>query len=69
MYVLQQTLDGHTSPITALDFSEPYGTLVSASQEDSQPYVWDLFSGSEIGRLRAATLGPLNACKLRTTSV
>jgi mitochondrial division protein 1 len=35
-----------------LDFSEPYGTLVSASQEDAQPRVWDLFSGTEIGRLR-----------------
>lgn len=46
------TLDSHTTPITALDFSEPYGTLVSASQEDAQPRVWDLFSGTEIGRLR-----------------
>lgn len=34
-----------------MDFSEPYGTLVSASQDDSQPRVWDLFSGTEIGRL------------------
>ncbi|KAJ7748496.1 WD40-repeat-containing domain protein [Mycena maculata] len=49
------TLDGHSSPITALDFSEPYGTLVSASQDDSQPRVWDLFSGTEIGRLRGHT--------------
>ncbi|KAG6840857.1 hypothetical protein C0991_003728, partial [Blastosporella zonata] len=48
----RQTLESHTTPITALDFSEPYGTLVSASQEDAQPRVWDLFSGSEIGRLR-----------------
>ncbi|KAF7319935.1 Trp-Asp repeats containing protein [Mycena kentingensis (nom. inval.)] len=46
------TLDGHTTPLTALDFSEPYGTLVSASQDDAQPRVWDLFSGTEIGRLR-----------------
>ncbi|THH01509.1 hypothetical protein EW026_g1208 [Hermanssonia centrifuga] len=46
------TLQGHTSPITALDFSEPYGTLVTASQEDSQPRVWDLLSGEELGRLR-----------------
>ncbi|KAJ7171830.1 WD40-repeat-containing domain protein [Mycena crocata] len=49
------TLDGHTTPITALDFSEPYGTLVSASLDDSQPRVWDLFSGNEIGRLRGHT--------------
>ncbi|KAF8213672.1 WD40-repeat-containing domain protein [Mycena galopus ATCC 62051] len=49
------TLDGHSTQITALDFSEPYGTLVSASQDDSQPRVWDLFSGTEIGRLRGHT--------------
>lgn len=47
-----QSLQGHTTPITALDFSEPYGTLVTASLEDSQPRVWDLLSGDEIGRLR-----------------
>ncbi|CDO70898.1 hypothetical protein BN946_scf184829.g6 [Trametes cinnabarina] len=46
------SLESHTTPITALDFTEPYGTLVSASQEDSQPRVWDLLSGEEIGRLR-----------------
>ncbi|KAF9056430.1 Trp-Asp repeat-containing protein [Panaeolus papilionaceus] len=46
------SLDSHTTPITALDFSEPYGTLVSASQDDAQPRVWDLLSGEEIGRLR-----------------
>jgi len=45
-------LDSHTTPITTLDFSEPYGTLVTASQEDAQPRVWDLLSGEEIGRLR-----------------
>ncbi|KAF5338452.1 hypothetical protein D9758_012206 [Tetrapyrgos nigripes] len=49
------TLESHTTPISALDFSEPYGTLVSASQEDTQPRVWDLFSSSEIGRLRGHT--------------
>lgn len=47
-----QTLEGHLTPITALDFSEPYGTLVSASRDEPQPRVWDLFSGCEIGRLR-----------------
>ncbi|GLB36557.1 putative WD40 repeat-like protein [Lyophyllum shimeji] len=46
------TLESHTTPITALDFSEPYGTLVTASLEDAQPRVWDLFSGIEIGRLQ-----------------
>ena len=38
-----------------MDFSEPYGTLVSAAQEDPQPRVWDLLSGQEIGRLRGHT--------------
>lgn len=47
-----KTLEAHSTPITALDFSEPYGTLVSASLDDSQPRVWDLMTGSEIGRLR-----------------
>ena len=47
-----QSLEGHSSAITALDFSEPYGTLVTASQDDAQPRVWDLMSGEELGRLR-----------------
>ena len=49
---MRQTLESHTTPIIALDISEPYGTLVSASQEDAQPRVWDLLSGDELGRLR-----------------
>ena len=49
---MYQTLESHTTPIIALDISEPYGTLVSASQEDAQPRVWDLLSGDELGRLR-----------------
>jgi len=49
------TFSSHSTPIAALDFSEPYGTLVSAAQEDSQPRVWDLLSGQEIGRLRGHT--------------
>ncbi|KAI6005005.1 WD40-repeat-containing domain protein [Pisolithus orientalis] len=46
------TLESHISPVTALDFSEPYGVLVSSSQDDTQPRVWDLMTGSEVGRLR-----------------
>ncbi|KAF9015415.1 WD40-repeat-containing domain protein [Cyathus striatus] len=46
------TLDNHGSAITALDFSEPYGTLVTASQDDPDLRVWDLLSGREIGRLK-----------------
>jgi len=52
-----QTLESHASPISALDFSEPYGTLVTASHEDAQPRVWDLISGTEIGRLRGHNSG------------
>ncbi len=48
------TLTGHTAPISALDFSEPYGTLVSASADDSVR-VWDLTAGAEVGRLRGHT--------------
>ncbi|KAI0045742.1 WD40 repeat-like protein [Auriscalpium vulgare] len=49
------TLECGSSPIAALDFSEPYGTLVTATQDDAQPRVWDLLSGEEIGRLRGHT--------------
>lgn len=45
------TLAGHTAPITSLDFSEPYGTLVSAATDDTVR-VWDLTRGDEVGRLR-----------------
>ena len=45
------TLAGHSSPITSLDFSEPYGTLVSSSADDTVR-VWDLTIGTEVGRLR-----------------
>lgn len=46
-----QTLAGHSAPITALDFDEPYGVLVSAGQDDVVK-VWDLCDGQEIGQLR-----------------
>jgi len=45
------TLDAHSAPITALDFSEPYGMLVTASQDESTR-LWDLRSGEGIGYLR-----------------
>lgn len=41
-----QTLSGHTAPITALDFTEPYGTLVSASADETVR-LWDLTTGDE----------------------
>lgn len=47
-----QTLHGHKAPLTALDMSEPYGTLVTASaDEDRSVRLWDLTYGEEIGRL------------------
>ncbi|KAH9177091.1 WD40 repeat-like protein [Lactarius sanguifluus] len=46
------SLECGSTPITSLDFSEPYGTLVTASQEDAHPRVWDLLTGEEVGRLR-----------------
>ncbi|UZJ54614.1 hypothetical protein CBS101457_003934 [Exobasidium rhododendri] len=45
------TLSNHSAPITALDFSEPYGTLVSSALDDTVR-VWDLSTASEVGRLR-----------------
>lgn len=48
---LSQTLPAHSAPITALDFSEPYGVLVSAGLDEATK-VWDLCTGEEIGRLR-----------------
>ncbi|TDL22407.1 WD40 repeat-like protein [Rickenella mellea] len=47
------TLSSHNAPISALDFSEPYGTLVTAALDDAPPRVWDLLSGTEIGELRS----------------
>ncbi|KAF8329086.1 WD40-repeat-containing domain protein [Cantharellus anzutake] len=49
------TLSGHKGPISALDFSAPYGLLVSASlgvpDEPEWARVWDLTTGKQIGRL------------------
>jgi WD40 repeat protein len=44
-------LADHGAPITALDFTEPYGTLVTAGQDDVVK-VWDLCDGEEVGKLR-----------------
>ncbi|PWN50959.1 WD40 repeat-like protein [Violaceomyces palustris] len=45
------TLTNHGAAITGVDFSEPYGTLVSSSLDETVR-VWDLASGDEVGRLR-----------------
>lgn len=44
------TMSGHTSPIAAIDFSEPYGTLVSSGADDAVR-VWDLSTGEQVGSL------------------
>jgi division protein 1 len=44
-------MEGHSAPITALDFTEPYGMLVTAGQDDVVK-VWDLCDGEEICQLR-----------------
>lgn len=49
--LIMQTMNGHTAPITALDFDEPYGMLVTAGQDDVVK-VWDLCDGELIGQLR-----------------
>lgn len=49
--IAMQTLTNHTAPITGIDFSEPYGTLVSSSLDETVR-IWDLSSGDEVGRLR-----------------
>ncbi|KAI5117807.1 hypothetical protein M0805_004567 [Coniferiporia weirii] len=47
------------APLIALDFSEPYGTLVSSCADDdsndSAPRVWDMLAVEEVGRLRGHT--------------
>jgi division protein 1 len=45
------TLASHSGAISALDFSEPYGLLVTASQDESTR-LWDLSSGEEVAFLR-----------------
>lgn len=44
-------MQGHTAPITALDFDQPYGVLVTAGQ-DEVVKVWDLCDGEKLGELR-----------------
>jgi division protein 1 len=50
-------LSGHLDAITALDFTEPYGTLVSAAADESLR-IWDLTTGEELGFLRGHTGAP-----------
>ncbi|RSH90672.1 Mitochondrial fission protein [Saitozyma podzolica] len=59
------TLAGHTAPLTALDFDEPYGMLVTAGQDDIVK-VWDLCDGEEIGKLRGH-VGPVKALQVEDT--
>ena len=46
------TIRAHSNPITALDFSEPYGLLASASSAaDENVRLWDLSTGEQHGEL------------------
>ncbi|KAH8159299.1 hypothetical protein CIB48_g8957 [Xylaria polymorpha] len=47
-------IKAHTEQITALDFDVPFGTMVSASQDDTVK-VWDLNAGRCIGSLEGHT--------------
>ncbi|KAL5534843.1 hypothetical protein ACEPAG_1308 [Sanghuangporus baumii] len=59
-------VSSQNAPIAALDFSEPYGTLVSAASEsddDPSPRVWDMLEIEEIGRLQGHR-GPVRALQV-----
>lgn len=49
--IKSQSLSAHQAPLTALDFTEPYGMLVTAGADDVVR-VWDMCDGDEIGQLR-----------------
>lgn len=46
-----RTIDAHQDSVTALDFDIPFGTMVSASLDDTVK-VWDLSRGQLVGKLR-----------------
>lgn len=45
-----RTIDAHSDSITSMDFDIPFGTLVSASLDDTVK-VWDLSRGEQVGQL------------------
>lgn len=53
-HVAFMSLPLRTGAVTCLDFSEPYGTLVTGAVDDAAR-VWDLSTGEEVGRLRGHT--------------
>lgn len=72
------TLTGHESPITALDFSEPYGLCVSASglsssnpssttqsAADNSVRIWDLTTGDQITTLEGH-VGPVKCLQVES---
>jgi division protein 1 len=61
------TLQGHSAPIAALDFSEPYGLLVTAAgPTDETVRLWDLTSGEERAFLRGH-VGPVKALQVESS--
>lgn len=66
-----QTLSGHHGPINAIDFSEPYGTLVSSStahDEGGGVRIWDLSSGEELGHLISPTHEVVKCLQVNNTT-
>ncbi|GAA98897.1 uncharacterized protein L969DRAFT_95575 [Mixia osmundae IAM 14324] len=59
------TLAGHHGAITALDFSEPYGTLVTASADETVK-LWDLTTGEEYGSLSGGHSGVVKALQVES---
>lgn len=59
------TLTGHVAPISALDFSEPYGIAVTASLDESVR-LWDLTTGDEMGYLRGHR-GPVKVLQVESS--
>lgn len=59
------SMAGHSAPITALDFDQPYGTLVTAGQDDVVK-VCDLCEGTELGQLRGH-IGMVKAVQVEDT--
>lgn len=59
------TLTGHVAPISALDFSEPYGIAVTASLDESVR-LWDLTTGDEMGYLRGHR-GPVKVLQVEAS--
>ncbi|ORX34641.1 WD40-repeat-containing domain protein [Kockovaella imperatae] len=59
------TMRAHEGSVTALDFNEPYGLLVTGG-DDGKAKVWDLCDGTQIGELRGH-FGAVKALQVEDT--